>query len=88
MATIHPSHLLELESERCQLRKADADIESGRERLRAQQQLLETLRASGHDVPEAQRLVDLLANVLVEWERHRTQIEYRVAYLERAAARE
>ena len=86
MASI-AGQILELESERRLLRKADADIESGRERLRLQLQLLATLREAGHNVVEAERLVNLLGSVLAEWERHRTLIEQRVAYLEKASER-
>jgi hypothetical protein len=51
--------------------------------LRQQQQLLSDLRADGHDTKQAERLVLLMQQTLIEWERHRVLIEERVGYLER-----
>jgi chromosome segregation ATPase len=75
--------VLELEAERRQLRKAEADIEDGWSRLRSQQDLVDHLKASGMYSPQADRLIDLLKQTLIEWERHRTLIEQRIAYLEK-----
>lgn len=75
----------EIESERRLLRKAEADIASGWERLRSQQQLLASLQASGRNTTEAERLVQLVRRTLIEWERHRALIEHRIAYLESQA---
>ena len=72
----------ELESERRLLVKADADIEAGQERLRNQQELLQSLRTSGQNTREAERLVGLMADSLTEWDRHRSLIQQRIAYLE------
>jgi hypothetical protein len=72
----------ELRAERALLRKADGDIEEGWRRLRNQQDLVFELQAGGHDTVQAEYLVLLLKQTLVEWERHRTLIEQRVAYLE------
>jgi hypothetical protein len=38
--------------------------------------------AGGHDTRQAERLVDLLKQSLVEWERHRVLIAQRVTYLQ------
>jgi len=73
----------ELRTEKALLLKADADIEDGWRRLRGQQDLLLDLQAGGHDTTEAERLLHLMEATLVEWERHRTLIEQRVAYLEK-----
>ena len=73
---------LELESEKRLLKKADADIEAGWYRLRNQQDLVTSLRAGGHNTTEAERLVDLMSDTLVEWERHRVLIQERIVYLE------
>lgn len=73
---------VELEAEKQLLVKAEADIESGWSRLRNQQELLNSLRASGHDTAQAERLIELLKRTLIEWERHRALIEQRIAYLE------
>lgn len=73
---------VELEAEKQLLVKAEADIESGWSRLRNQQDLLSSLRASGHDTVQAERLIESLKHMLVEWERHRALIEQRIAYLE------
>lgn len=83
----HPlaaSRVEELQSERRQLIKAEADVEQGWARIRNQQDLVSELRMSGHDTRQAERLILLLKQTLVEWERHRSLIEARVAYLERA----
>jgi hypothetical protein len=71
----------ELKAERALLVKAEGDIEEGWRRLRNQQDLLLELQAGGHDTRQAEHLVQLLKQTLVEWERHRTLIEQRVAYL-------
>jgi hypothetical protein len=73
----------QLRAEKTLLIKAESDIEEGWLRLRNQQSLLSGLQAAGHDTTQAERLVKLLQQTLVEWERHRTLIENRVAYLER-----
>jgi hypothetical protein len=73
----------QLRVEKAHLIKADKDIDEGRKRLRNQQQLLSDLQAAGHDSSQAERLVDLLQQTLLEWERHRVLIEERVTYLER-----
>lgn len=76
-----PAEQLRLEKE--VLIKAERDIEDGARRLRNQQQLLSELQAGGHDFTQAERLVLLLQQTLIEWERHRVLIEERIAYLER-----
>lgn len=73
----------QLRTEKALLIKADKDIEEGRKRLRNQQQLLSDLQAAGHDSKQAERLVDLMQQTLLEWERHRVLIEERITYLER-----
>ena len=77
---------LEIEEERRLLRKADADIERGWSRLRDQQELLVSLRASGQHSVAGERLVDVLLQTLIEWERHRELIVQRLRYLERGVA--
>jgi hypothetical protein len=77
----------QLRVERRLLRKADADIEEGSKRLRDQQQLFFDMRAAGHDTSQAERLVDLLEQTLLQWEYHRTLIEQRIAYLEHELVR-
>ena len=74
----------QLRAEKVLLVKAETDIEDGWKRLRNQQDLLRELRAGGHDTKQAERLVGLMMQTLVEWERHRTLIVERVAYLEKA----
>ncbi|WP_407150629.1 hypothetical protein [Bradyrhizobium sp. ORS 86] len=72
----------QLRSEQQLLAKADIDIEEGWMRIRNQQDLLDWLQACGHDTEQAERLIGLLKRTLIEWERHRTLIVQRVAYLE------
>jgi hypothetical protein len=74
---------LELEGEKWLLVKADADIEAGLTRIRNQQDLLSSLQAAGDNTREAERLVHLMEQTLVEWQRHRALIEQRIAHLER-----
>ena len=76
---------IELEAERRLLVKADADIEAGWTRIRNQQDLVSYLQAVGENTREAERLVLLLKQTLIEWQRHRTLIEQRIAYLEHEA---
>ncbi|MCC8981467.1 hypothetical protein [Bradyrhizobium acaciae] len=78
----HANWAAQLRSERAQLVKADVDIEEGWTRIRNQQDLLDWLQRAGHDTNQAERLISLLKETLVEWERHRTLIVQRVAYLE------
>jgi hypothetical protein len=73
--------VLELDSEKRLLVKAEADIEAGWTRLRNQQDLLAWLQSSGQNTTEAVRLFELLKLSLLEWERHRALIEQRIAYL-------
>jgi hypothetical protein len=72
----------QLRAEKTLLIKAERDIEEGWRRLRNQEQLLADLQAGGHDSKQAERLVQLLQQTLIEWERHRVLIEERVHYLE------
>ena len=72
----------ELLFEQKQLSKADADIEQGWSRLRNQQDLLFQLQSTGRDTREAEKLVQLMKQTLVEWDRHRRLIEQRIAQLE------
>lgn len=74
----------QLRVERRQLRKAEIDIAEGWRRYRNQQNLVIDMRAAGHDVRQAERLLELLEETLRQWERHRTLIEQRIAYLEQA----
>jgi hypothetical protein len=76
---------LELAAEKRLLVKAEADIEAGWTRLRNQQDLLSSLQAAGENTREAERLVQLMKQSLIEWERHRVLIEQRIAYLEHGA---
>jgi hypothetical protein len=78
----HANWVQQLQFEQRQLVKADIDIEEGWRRLRNQQDLLDWLQRAGHNTNQAERLVGLLKRTLIEWERHRTLIVQRVAYLE------
>jgi len=71
----------EIEAEQRLLLKADSDIEAGWNRLQSQQQLLVSLRSAGENTREAERLMHAMEETLREWERHRTLIEQRIAYL-------
>ncbi|MCK1718083.1 hypothetical protein [Bradyrhizobium sp. 141] len=72
----------QLNAEQTLLVKADKDIEEGWQRIRNQEDRVRELMAGGHDTRQAERLVDLLKETLIEWERHRVLIEQRVRYLE------
>jgi len=71
----------QLDAEQRLLVKADQDIEEGWQRIRNQEDLLSELMAGGHDTRQAERLVGLLKQTLIEWERHRVLIAQRVEYL-------
>lgn len=73
---------LEIAAEKWLLLKAEVDIEEGWSRLRSQEDLLSSLRASGQNTAQAERLVELFKGTLIEWERHRVLIEQRIAHLE------
>ena len=77
-----PNWTEQLRSERRLLIKAKVDIEEGWRRLRDQQELLERCQRAGHDTGQALHLARSLKETLVEWERHRSLIEQRIAYLE------
>jgi hypothetical protein len=72
----------QLEAEQRLLVKADRDIEEGWQRIHDQEHRVRELMAGGHDTRQAERLVDLLRQTLVEWERHRILIAQRIAYLQ------
>lgn len=72
----------ELRQEQALLVKAELDIEQGWGRLRNQQDLVDQLQDAGRDTVQAERLVALMKQTLVEWERHRRLIEQRVAHLQ------
>lgn len=72
----------QLRDERRLLKKADLDIEEGWQRIHRQENRVRDLQAGGYDSQQAERLVDLLKQTLVEWERHRTLIIQRVNYLQ------
>ncbi len=87
MAVPHSTqHAEELRHEQAVLIKAETDIEHGWERLRGQQDLVNQLQNAGRDTEQAERLVQLMKQTLVEWERHRRLIEQRIAYLKNEAA--
>jgi hypothetical protein len=71
----------QLDAEQRLLVKADKDIDEGWQRIRSQEDRVRELLAGGHDTRQAERLVELLKETLVEWERHRVLIVQRVAYL-------
>lgn len=71
----------QLNAEQRLLEKADQDIDDGWQRIRDQEDRVRELMAGGRDARQAQRLVDLLKQTLIEWERHRVLIEQRVRYL-------
>lgn len=72
----------QLHAEQRLLIKADQDIQEGSQRIRDQEERVRDLQAGGHDTRQAERLVDLLRQTLIEWQRHRILIEQRVSYLQ------
>ena len=76
----------QLDTEQNLLVKADKDIEEGWKRIRDQEDRVRELMAGGHDTRQAERLVNLLKQTVVEWERHRVLIEQRVEYLRHEVA--
>ncbi|SCB37990.1 hypothetical protein GA0061099_1005748 [Bradyrhizobium yuanmingense] len=82
MAISLAERVAQLDAEQRLLVKAEQDIESGWQRVRDQEDRVRELMAGGHDTRQAERLVDLLKQTLIEWERHRTLIEQRVTFLQ------
>jgi hypothetical protein len=72
----------EIAFEKKQLTKAEIDIEQGWTRYQNQQALVAALKDGGHDISEAERLVELLGQTLQQWECHRDLILQRIAHLE------
>jgi len=60
--------------EREHLAKAERDIAEGERRITKQTLLIEKLREDGHDVTEAEKLLQTLQETLTEWEAHRDEI--------------
>jgi hypothetical protein len=56
------------------LRKADADIVKGRERIERQQALVARLKRDGHDVSAAMALLQTMQETLAVMEEHRRTI--------------
>jgi len=56
------------------LRKADADIAQGRERIERQKQLIERMAAHGHDVTAAKSILQTLHETLEVMKEHRETI--------------
>ena len=84
MALNAKERVLELDAERRLLKKADVDIEEGWSRVRDQQDRVMSLRTAGlGGLREAEHLLQVMMQTLVEWERHRTLIEQRIAFLEK-----
>jgi len=73
---MHREELISLEC--AHLRRADQFIEEGRVRLLNQQNLVFDLSERGYQIREAQRLAELIAQTLVEWQRHRQLILQRL----------
>lgn len=77
-----PDFAEQLRLEQQLLVKADADIDQGRRRVDEQEDRLVRLKVDGHDVRQANQLVELLKQTLSEWEQHRVLIEQRIDYLQ------
>ena len=75
----HREERISMES--AHLVQADRLIEEGRVRLLNQQNLVSDLCGRGHRIQEAQRLAELMAQSLVEWQRHRQLILQRLDLL-------
>ena len=83
MPTFSTDPAEQLKAEKLLLLKADKDIEEGEKRITNQRELASALQIAGYDSTQADRLVLLLQQTLIEWEKHRTLIVARIAYLER-----
>lgn len=71
-----------LRAERDALIRADLDIRMGEDRLLRQQELMAEMTNAGQDLPQAERLLELLRETLAGWKLHRQLIVERIAYLE------
>lgn len=86
MAVSLAERTAQLEAERRLLLKADQGIEDGWLRIRDQEDRVRELMVGGHDTRQAERLVSLLKQTVVEWERHRVLMAQRVEYLSQEVA--
>ena len=77
--------MLDLATEREHLAKADRDIAEGQERISRQVELIERLRDGGHDLSDAERLLETLQQTLQAWQDHRDEIARTIARLESEA---
>ena len=77
MVTFTRDRAQELKAKQDLLLKAERDIAAGWKRLPDQENLLLDLKARGYDGEQAERLLQLLKQTLVEWEQHRILIEQR-----------
>jgi uncharacterized coiled-coil protein SlyX len=76
----------ELRAERDDLQRCDVRIKEGEARLARQDLIVARLNAAGHDVREAERLLDLMDQTLTQWRSHRLLALQRIAYLEERLA--
>jgi hypothetical protein len=74
---------LELEIERANLARSEEGIAAGEQRITEQIVRIERLRAGGHDMTDAERVLKALQNTLREWQTRRDGILKRIAHLER-----
>jgi hypothetical protein len=74
--------MIDLETEKENLAKANRDISEGEDRIARQTELVERLRRSGHSVAQAERLLDTLHQTLQSWRDHRDEILRTITRLE------
>jgi hypothetical protein len=74
--------MIDLETERRSLVRADRDIADGERRIERQVSLIGQMRLDGHDVSDALALLALLRDTLETWRSHRSEIVRSIVRLE------
>lgn len=77
--------MLNIAIEREHLAKAEQDLVEGEGRIRRQVATIETLRANGHSIAEAEALLVTLRQTLRAWQDHRDEIALTITRLESGA---
>lgn len=81
MAVLSSDPTVQLRLEELELIKGETHISEGQSRIARQVALLSHLEAGGHDTQQAERLITVMQQTLVEWERHLVLIRHRIEML-------
>ena len=65
---------MDLATEKAHLAQAERDIAQGEQRITRQMLLIDRMRRGGHDVSEAEKLLQMLRDTMAVWQTHREDI--------------